>query len=1085
MSKKLLFLSVILCSFLTGLLSQEEARLLRFPAIHGNQVVFSFAGDLYTVTTDGGFASKISNHDGYEIFPRFSPDGKTIAFTGQYDGNTEIFTIPASGGEPKRLTTTATLKRDDIADRMGPNNIAMTWTPDGKYIIYRSRKQTFNSFVGQLFKVPVDGGMSEELPLPSGGFCSYNADGSQLAYNRVFREFRTWKYYEGGMADDIWIYDFNTKQTINISNHKAQDVFPMWFGDEIFYVSERDRIANLFVYNTKTKQTEKLTHFDEYDIKFPSISEHIIAFENAGYIYLFDTKTRTQKKLEIYLSNDFANARNRLFDASNSINAISPSPGGERMAISARGEIFNVPSKEGWTINLTNSSGAHDRNVAWSPDGKYLAWISDLSGEFEIYIQKHDASEPAIQLTKDADTYYYDLQWSPDSKNLLFSDKKMRLRFINIENKLVSEIYQSPIWEINDFTWSPDSKWIAFTKSETNAMSRICLFNLKNKQLTDVTDSWYSSANPTFSKDGKYLYFTSKRDFNPIYSETEWNHAYRDMTRIYMVSLQKDLPSPFAPKNDELKLADKEENEKSKDKKTDDKEINVNIDLDGISNRVIGLPVEAGAYWNLTALEDKVYYIQNQFRSSGGSKLKVFDLKEQKETELGSNMSYSITTDAKKMLVREKGKFYLINLPTSTIKTDKAIDLSDVKFFLETKKEWEQIYHEAWRQMRDFFYVENMHGVDWEKMRSKYAVLLPYVKHRNDLTYLIGELIGELNVGHAYINGGDRPEPLRISTGLLGAKVSKHSSGYFQIDYLLESANWNKTLRSPLRELGVNAKIGEFIVEIDGKPSNELIDIYSALIDKANKPIEIKLNEKPTLDGARTCIITPIADESELYYYDWVQSNIRKVSEASNGRVGYIHVPDMSAEGLNEFSKHFYPQLDKEALIIDDRGNGGGNVSPMIMERLSREITRSNMLRNAQIPTQTPRQMHIGPKVLLINNYSASDGDLFPYAFKKHQLGKVIGKRTWGGVVGIRGSLPFIDGADMRKPEFASYSADESNWIIEGWGVEPDIEIDNDPAKEYAGEDEQLNKAIEVILEELKNWNYKQPGIPVAPDKSK
>ncbi len=1087
MTRLFCILSLTMLIFILPMSAQNEARLMRFPAIHGDQVVFSYAGDLYTVAATGGFARKITNHEGFEIFPRFSPDGKTIAFTGQYDGNTEIFTIPAEGGTPKRLTTTATLKRDDLADRMGPNNIVMAWTPDGKNIVYRSRKQSFNSFVGQLFKVSAEGGMSEELPLPTGGFSSYNADGSKLAFNRVFREFRTWKYYEGGMADDVWVYDFKTKETINITNHKAQDVFPMWHGNKIYYVSDRDRTANLFAYNTETKETEKLTQFTEYDIKFPSINGSKIIFENGGYLYVYDVASQTQpKKLTIQIADDFTYARNRLVDVSKNVSAMSLSPGGERIAVSARGEIFNVPAEEGITLNLTQSSGAHDRNVSWSPDGKHLAWISDLSGEFEIYVQKHDGSEPARQLTKNADTYYYRIAWSPDSKKILFSDKKMRLRYITVESGEISEVYQSPIWEMNDFTWSHDSKWIAFSKPAENNMSRISLFSLESGTITDLTDSWYSSSNPSFSTDGKYLFFTSKRDFNPIYSETEWNHAYRDMTKIYFVTLQKETPSPFAPKNDALAdSSDKNDKDSKKDKKDEESSSDLRIDLENIQQRILALPIDAGAYWNLTALKDKVYYNQYQSTSSDGSKLKMFDLTKEKESELGTGMSYSLSENGKRMLIRSKGNFYLIDTPSSSIKTEKAIDLSGLQFHLNTREEWNQIYWEAWRQMRDFFYVENMHGVDWKAMGDKYASLLPQVNHRNDLTYLIGELIGELNVGHAYINGGDRPEPKRISTGLLGAKISKHSSGYFQIDYLPEAANWSKELRSPLRELGVNAQVGEFILAINGKDCRELNDIYTALIDKADKPVEIKLNAKPDEKGARTCIVTPIADESGLYYFDWVQGNIRKVAEATDGRVGYIHIPDMGPEGLNEFVKHFYPQLDKEALIIDDRGNGGGNVSPMIMERLSREITRSNMLRNAQIPTQTPRQMLIGPKVLLINNYSASDGDLFPYAFKKHQLGKVIGKRSWGGVVGIRGSLPFIDGADMRKPEFASYSAKESKWIIEGWGVEPDIEVDNDPAKEYAGIDEQLNKAIEVILEDLKNWDYKQPSIPVAPDKSK
>ena len=1080
---RILFLLTIV-AFATQAFAQDEARILRFPTIHGDQVVFTYAGDLYKVPVKGGEAQKLTNHDGYEMFAKFSPDGKQIAFTGQYDGNTEVFTIPADGGVPQRLTHTATLGRDDVSDRMGPNNIAMAWTPDGKNIVYRSRKQTFNSFVGQLFKVSSEGGMSEELPLPTGGFCSYNEDGSKLAYNRVFREFRTWKYYQGGMADDVWIYDFKSKKTINITDNIAQDIFPMWHKNEVYFISDRDRTMNLFVYNTETKETKKVTNFTEYDIKFPSIGDGKIVFENAGYIHIFDIDTQQSTKINVSIKDDFLNSRSVMVDASENIRNVDLSPNGERVVFAARGDVFSVPAKEGITRNLTKSSGAHDRNVAWSPDGKYIAYISDTNGEYEIYIQKQDGSEEPIQLTKNADTYKYAVDWSPDSKKILFSDKKMRLRYIDIDSKKITEVYQSGIWEIRDYAWSPDSKWITFTKPAENKMNRVCLYELASKEITEVTDYWYKSSNPSFSSDGKYLFFTSDRDFNPIYSATEWNAAYSNMSKVYFATLAKDTPSPFAPENDEVVIVSDEEDKKDEEKKEEESE-DIKVDVEGIGNRIMSLPLGASNYWSVKAIGNKVYY--NEYNAATKkSTLNMFDLKKEKETVLGERMGYSISANDKKMLVAKRGKYYIIDLPSGKINLDKPVSTSNMKMWVNKSEEWAQIYNEAWRQMRDFFYDPDMHGVDWEKMQKKYGDLVPYVKHRTDLNYLIGELIGELNVGHAYVNGGDRPKPQRIKTGLLGAKISKHRSGYFKIDEILEGANWSKELRSPLTELGVEASEGDYIVSINGQSTKDMPDLFAALMDCANKQVEMGFSKKPNSKDVKNCLVVPIADESKLYYYNWVHDNIAKVDKATNGRVGYIHVPDMSAAGLNEFVKYFYPQLDKEALIIDDRGNGGGNVSPMIIERLRREITRANMSRNQTIPGQTPRQMMVGPKVLLINNYSASDGDLFPYSFKKHKLGKVIGVRSWGGVVGIRGSLPFIDGADLRKPEFASYSSEDSSWIIEGWGVEPDIVVDNDPAKEYAGEDQQLNKAIEVVLDELKTFNTKVPPIPTKfPDKSK
>jgi tricorn protease len=1075
---RLLGMACLMVALPFALLAQTpEARLMRFPAMSADQIVFSYAGDLYTTALNGGLARKLTNHPGYEMFARFSPDGKSIAFTGQYDGNTEIYKIPSQGGVPARLTYTATLQRDDISDRMGPNNITMTWTRDGKGIVYRSRKQTFNDFKGQLFIARPEGGLSEELPLPAGGFCSYSPDGSKLAFNRVFREFRTWKYYQGGMADDIWIYDFKTKQTINITNNKAQDIMPMWFGDEIYFLSDRDRTMNLFAYNLITKQTRKVSNYTEYDIKFPSAGPNGIIFENAGYLHIFDITTQKINKLNIQIADDFGWSRSQIKDASQFMNRIDLSPDGQRLVISARGDIYSVPAKSGITRNLTQSSGAHDRDAVWSPDGKWIAFVSDKSGEFEIWVQKQDGSEPAKQITKNADTYTYQIAWSPDSKKLLFSDKKLRLQYVDVESAKVTLVHKSKLGELNDYDWSPDSRWIVYTEPLPNNFGKVMIYDTQNNKSYAVTDEWYNSRSGTFSRDGKYLFFISDRDFNPIYSQVEWNAAYRDMSRIFMVPLLLTTPNPFAPENNEVSIDSPKAEEKGSESKA------VNIDVQGLSDRIVALPVSASNYFNLWALSGKIYYSERSFNGRETS-LKMFDLKTKKETELGQGYGFSISFDGKKMMLRKGNRLSVIDLPSSTVKAEEAVDLSGMKVMVDLKLEWEQIYNEAWRQMRDFFYVENMHGVNWPKMKEKYAVLLPYVNNRHDLNYLIGELIGELNVGHAYVNGGDVVQVERVKLGLLGARLSKDKSGYFRIDQILEGQTWSKTLRSPLQDLGINAKEGDYILAIDGKSTKDMADIYSALVGKANRQVMLRINSTPSEEGARNVVVVPIDSEADLYYYNWVQNNIRLVSEATNGEVGYIHIPDMGPDGLNEFMKHFYPQLAKKALIIDDRGNGGGNVSPMILERLNREVQRGNMQRNVEVPGQTPRQMMLGPKVLLINNYSASDGDLFPYGFRKYGLGKIIGVRTWGGVVGIRGSLPFIDGADLRKPEFASYSSEASEWIIEGVGVDPDIVLDNDPAREYQGIDDQLNKAIEVVKEDLKNYKA-IPAIPKGPDKTK
>ena len=1071
MNKQLILFVFTVTAFFTAS-AQQEARLLRFPAIHGNQLVFTYAGDLYTVSSQGGVARKITNGDGYEMFARFSPDGKQLAFTAQYDGNTEVYVMPASGGEPVRLTYTATLDRDDISDRMGPNNITLTWK-DNENIVYRSRKQSFNDFKGQLFLVSVKGGLSEELPLPVGGFCSYSPDKTQLAYNQVFREFRTWKYYQGGMADDISIYDFKTKKTEKITDNPNQDIFPMWIGKEIYYLSDRDRIMNMFCYNTETKQTRKVTDFKEYDIKFPSLGDQSIVFENGGYIYNFDIATQQATKIPVYIDEDLVGGRTKLVDASRRIGDADISPDGNRLVVSARGDIYSVPVKSGITRDLTETSGVHERNPGWSPDGKWIAYISDATGEDEIYIRSQDGLQKPVQITFNSDTYKYGFDWSPDSKKILWSDKMQRLRYVDIDSKKITDVEQTRDGEIDRFNWSPDSRWITYTLPRANTTNVIMVYNLENKEKHIVSDEWFDSSNSFFSDDGKYILYSSARNFNPIYSETEWNHAYTNMNKLYIATLKKSTPSPFAYENDEVTIkgdsaaVKKEPDAAKKDSKTD-------IDFDGIQGRTS----ELNAAYGVACIGGNVYY--NRDRN-----LYVFDLQKKKETELGNYSVAAITPDNKKFLIRAgRGTFAVIDAPKGRINVDENVNLSDVKTVVDLHAEWNQIYNECWRQMRDFFYDPNMHGLNWEKIREKYQPLVPYVNNRNDLNYIIGEMISELSCGHAYIAGGDKQEPQRVSTGLLGARLSRDASGYYRIDKILAGRNWSAQLRSPLTEAGVDANAGDFITQVNGKSTKNMNDIYAALYDKAGKQVELTLNAQPSETNGRKVIVKPIADESALYYFEWVQGNIDKVSKATNGKVGYIHIPDMGPEGLNEFVKYYYPQLNKNALIIDDRGNGGGNVSPMIIERLRRELAMMAAPRNGT-PSPKPDGLMIGPKILLLDKYSASDGDLFPYQFKFYKIGKTVGERSWGGVVGIRGTLPLIDGGQLNRPEFAHFDAEGKQWIIEGHGVDPDYVVVNDPAKEYAGDDQQLDKAIELILQDLKTNPGVYPDRPPYRDKSK
>lgn len=1089
MKKYLVFLSVILLLVASLSLASEEARLLRFPAIHGDQIVFTYAGDLYAVSASGGVARKLTNHVGMELFPRFSHDGKWIAFTAQYDGNTEVYLMPAEGGIPKRLTYTATLGRDDVSDRMGPNNIVMGWKHNNKEIVFRSRMKSYNSFNGELFLVSADGNLPEQIPVPRGGFCSFSSDDQKMAYNRIFREFRTWKRYRGGMADDIWIFDFKTKKVEKITDNPAQDIIPMWHGEKIYFLSDRGdyQRMNLYVYDLGTKNLRRLTNFTDFDIKFPSLGKNAIVFEYGGYIYKFDLNTETVEKVVVKIADDMVNGRCEIKDVSKKVSNYEISPDGKRALFGARGDVFTVPAEHGPTRNLTATPGIHERNSKWSPDGKWVAYISDATGEDEIYIVPQDGKGKPVQITTGGKTYKYQIYWSPDSKKLLWGDRLQRLRYVDINTKKIKDVVQAKAWEIRDYSWSPDSKWITYTFPEEQGMNRIYVYSLEKDKSYPVTDGWYGSSSPTFSSNGKYLFFVSNRDFNPAYSWTEWNHIYQDMSRIYFVTLNKKVENPFKPKSDEVQVKKEEKAKKKDDKKDKDKKgaksVEVKIDVDGIQNRIIGLPIKPSSYRSLASVGEKVYYIR---RGSKDSKtvLLMYDLEKQKETELGNINGYEISADQKKMLVSQKGSYAIIDLPKGKIKIDKKLNLSDMQVKLNKKKEWVQIFDECWRQMREFFYAPNMHGLDWKAIHDKYRPLVDYVNHRVDLTYIIGEMIGELSVGHTYVGGGDFKKARRIKTGFLGAQLVKdEESGYFQIKKILRGQNWDRTLRSPLTEVGVDVNEGDFILAVNGKSTKSMKNIYASLVNTVGKQVTLTVNSTATKQGARDVVVKPIADEANLYYFDWVQNNIKKVEKATNGKVGYIHVPDMGVHGLNEFVKYFYPQLKKKALIIDVRGNGGGNVSPMLIERLRREVAMIDMARNT-VPHTDPGAMLYGPKVCLLDEFSASDGDLFPYRFKKHKLGKLIGKRSWGGVVGIRSSLPLLDGGTLHKPEFASYDVSGKKWIIEGHGVEPDIYVDNDPYQEFIGNDQQLTKAIEVILEELKTQEKTIPPIPPYPDKA-
>ena len=1046
---------------------QEEARLLRFPATNGTDIVFSYAGDLWTVPVQGGEAHRLTSHIGFEAFAKFSPDGKTIAFTGEYDGNREVYLIPAKGGEPERLTYTATNPRDDMGDRMGPNNIVMAWAKDGIYF----RNRTEDGFAGKLWKVSAEGGMPEMLPLPEGGWLSWSPDGKKMAYNRVMREFRTWKYYRGGMADDVWIWDPKAKTVKNITDNIAQDIFPMWIGDDIFYASDRDMIMNLFCYNVKTGATTKVTDFKEYDVKFPSTDGKTIVFENGGWIYRYNPATKECKKVPVTLASDAVYGRPERRDISGKLTAASLAPDGSRVIVTARGEVFDVPVGKGVTRNLTRSSNSNDRAAAWSPDGKSVVWIGDATGETELYL--YDVAKGSVkQLTSGSDTYIRRVQWAPDSKHIYYMDRKNRFVEVDPASGSRKTIMENPAGEFYFVAISPDSKWISYTKDAENEMSIVYLRSLTDGKEYAVTDRWYNSGSPTFSTDGKYLIFTSDRDMNPQYSRIEWNYSFTDMSGVYMAMLAKDTPSPLIAQDPTVKTSedkpavdtakkDDKKNGKKPDAKPEDKPKEkpvTKVDPDGIADRIVKLPVKGRNFY----CDGKSLW----YGGRGGTRVFTF---ESGEDESCADGMMDVTPGASKALLRKGGDLYAVKIgPKMDARPKDKIELNLVTT-VNYQEEWAQLFDEVWRAFRDGYYLENMHGRDWKAIKEKYAQMLPYARTRLDVNYIIGEMIGELGTGHCYVTPGEYPKPERVDMGLLGATFSKVKGG-FRIDHIMEGATYRPELRSPFEEPGLGVKEGDVITAIDGISLDDVDNIYKLLVGKAGVLTELTI-------GGKKVVVKPIVDEGPLEHFAWVQNNIRTVEKLSGGKVGYIYIPDMGPEGLSEWARYYYPQLDKEALIIDDRANGGGNISPMIIERLLRKAYRLTMYRGSSRTGTVPEGTHTGPKVLLINKYSASDGDLFPWSFKANNLGTVIGTRTWGGIVGISGPLPYVDGTDVRVPFFTNYDAATGQWIVENHGVDPDILLDNDPVKEFEGTDQQLEKAVQVALEQLKD-RKPLPGVP-------
>lgn len=1067
--------------------AQVDARMLRQPTVSATQIVFVYGGDLWVMPKNGGTAERLTTARGEESFPKFSPDGKTIAFTANYDGNDEVYTIPANGGDTKRVTY-----------HPGVDRVA-AWYPDGKSLLIASGRTSESNRYNKLFKVSSSGGIPEALPMPYGEFASFSPDGKSVAYMPAAVDARTWKRYRGGWAPDFWTFNLETLESKNITNDNANDGQPMWSGNTIYFMSDRgsNQRSNIWAYDTRNGNFHQVTSFNDFDVKYPSAGPTDIVFQAGSRMYLLDIATEKTREVDVKLVTDRASLRPRVENVGNSLTSADISPTGKRALFGARGDVFTVPAEHGAVRNYTQTSGSAERSPTWSPDGKLIGYWSDKTGEYEFTVRNADGTGDERTVTKLGPGFRYAPIWSPDSKKIVFVNQAMQIQMVDVTTGRVTNVDKARNWThgaLVGFTasWSKDSRWIAYSRDLENSQNAIFVYDAKNGGTPQqVTSGYYNDQSPSFDPDGKYLYFLSSRSFDPSYSDFDNSWAYVNSTRIVAVPLRKDVPSPLAPRSDEevsdstpggsgARAGGADANGTTGTAAAADSSKDVRIDFDNFERRVVVLPAAPGNYYGITALSGQLLYTR-QTRTGGTfgpTPLMAFDLKDRQEKTIVDNAdAFVASADGKKLLVTQGGGWYIID-PRPAQKLTTRLATAGMSVTVDPVAEWRQIFNDAWRIERDYFYDPGMHGVNWNAMRTQYGKLIDDAVTRWDVSFVLGELIGELNASHTYVQGGQYESGPRRAIGLLGADY-KVENGYFRIKKIYDGGAWDNEVRSPLLIPGVNVAEGDYLIAVNGRPLDITQDVGAAMDGLAGAVVSLTVNSTPSATNARTVLVTPLGSEGRLRNLAWIESNRKRVEQATNGRVGYVYVPNTGVEGQTELMRQYRAQINKEGMIIDERFNSGGQIPDRFIELLNRPIDSYWRTRDG-VPWQTPPIANDGPKVMLMNGWSGSGGDAFPYYFKKNGLGPLIGKRTWGGLIGISGTPAFVDGGSVTAPTFSIYDTD-GKWIIEGHGVEPDIEVVDDPTQLAKGVDPQLERAIREVMDAV----AKQPKRVAPPDYNK
>ncbi len=1080
---KKVFLMILAGCFTFSLMGKVDGKMLRQPDVSATKITFVYAGDIWTVSKNGGTAVRLSSPTGEESFPRFSPDGKSIAYCANYDGNVEIYTIPVEGGVPKRITW------HPSADRV------TDWYPDGKSLLFASNRESGRTRFSQFYKISVKGGFAEKLPVPYGEFGTISGDEKTIAYTPKSRDFRNWKRYRGGGVSDIWLFDLKTRKAKNITENNSVDGHPMWHGKYIYFLSDRGNMQrqNIWKYDKRSKKAVQVTKFKNFDVTFPAKGPQDIVFENGGKIYLLSMANDKIKEVNIEIAGDFASMKPKVVKPRRT-NDATVSPDGNRLIIEARGELFSVPAKEGFTRNITATTAERELYPSWSPDGKKLVYISDATGEYEYYLRSPKGEGKAKKLTSLGKGLRYRANWAPDSKKFVFIDNMNKMGILNISNGKI-EYFDSEdgvshgALQNFHFSWSHDSNWIAYSKKTSNRQSALFLYDLSKKKTHKVTSGFYNDSEPVFDPAGKYLYFLSARNLRPMNSAIDNTWIYTNATAVYATALRKGTPSVLAPENDEFKpekkkkkpVADKGKKKKKKSKKKA-KKSPLKIDLHGLEYRMVKL-TDAGRYGNLAAVKGMVLYLAypNSGSNSRTSTIMFYSLKKKKAMPVTKGGGFLVTANGKKLLVvNRRRQFHIVNIKPKQ-KLKKPVSTADMMMTVDPAAEWEQIVTDVWRRYRDFFHDKHMHKVDWAGMKKQYLGLLKSAVTRRDVNVVIGNLIAELNASHTYAGGGDIKYPERQNMGLLGINW-EIANGAYRVKKIIKGAPWDNEVRSPLMESGVKVKTGDYILAVNGVKIDTSREPFASFQGLGNKTVELTVNSKPSMTGSRKVIVKTLRSEVRLRNLDWINNNRLMVERLSKGRVGYVYMPNTGSSGLTELLRQYYGQMNKEAFIIDERFNDGGNLPDRFIEMLTRTPGHYIDRRNGTI-WRSSDMANGGPKVMLINGWSVSGGDAFPYVFKYRKAGTIVGMRTVGGLIGPTIRHTLMDGGAITVPSGRIFGHD-GTWFPEGHGVEPDIKVIDNPEILATGMDPQIKAGVKEALRLLKKKPTPKITIPSPEDRT-